>query len=182
MNFIFGGAIIVSLSVLLFTDPEAVLPAFLEGGENAFSLTLKLAVVYAVWLGVFGILEDSGLDKTFSKLLRPVNRLLFGRLPEKAEEYISLNISANALGMSGATTPMGIKSIRELEKHEGTGFAIAMFFVINATSIQIIPTSVISLRSQMGSVASSDIVLPTILATALSTVIGILLVKLFVRK
>ena len=182
MNAIFGGAVIISLSVLLFTDPEAVLPAFLSGGEQAFNLTLKLVVAYAVWLGVFGILEQSGLDKKFAKLLRPFNRLVFGTLPGRAEEYVSLNIAANALGMSGATTPMGIKSIQELEKHKGTGYAIAMFFVVNATSVQLIPTSVLALRVSMGALSPSDIILPTILATALSTVAGILLVKIFVKK
>ena len=182
MNAIFTAGVILALTVLTFIDPEAALSAFLNGGENAFSLTLKLVVVYCVWLGVFGILEASGLDKKFAKLLRPVNKLLFGTLPEKAEEYISLNISANVLGMSGVTTPMGIKSVRELEKYEGTGKVIATFFVVNATSIQLIPTSVISLRSSFGSVSPSDVVLPTVLATALSTVIGVLLVKAFVKK
>ena len=182
MNAIFIGTVIASLAVLLFTDPESVLPAFLSGGEQALSLTLKLAVVYAVWLGVFGISEKSGLDKKFAKLLRPFNRLVFGTLPEKAEEYVSLNIAANALGMSGATTPMGIKSVEELEKSEGTGYAIAAFFVVNATSVQLIPTSVLALRISMGSASPSDIILPTILATALSTVTGILLVRIFVKK
>ena len=182
MNAIFGGAVVISLSVLVFTDPEAVLPAFLGGGEQAFNLTLKLVVAYAVWLGVFGILEQSGLDKKFANILRPFNKLIFGTLPGKAEEYVSLNIAANALGMSGATTPMGIKAIEELEKFEGTGYQIAAFFVINATSVQFIPTSVLALRVSMGAITPSDIILPTILATALSTITGILLVKIFVKK
>ena len=93
-----------------------------------------------------------------------------------------MNISANMLGMSGATTPMGIKSIQELEKHENTQYQIAMFFVINATSIQILPTSVLALRTSLGSLSPSDIILPTILATAISSVVGILLVKIFLRK
>lgn len=111
-----------------------------------------------------------------------MNRLLFGELPGKANEYVSMNISANMLGMSGATTPMGIKSIQELEKHENTQYQIAMFFVINATSIQILPTSVLALRTSLGSLSPSDIILPTILATAISSVVGILLVKIFLRK
>ena len=95
---------------------------------------------------------------------------------------MSLNISANLLGMSGATTPMGIKSIHELEKHPNTNYAITMFFVINATSIQIIPSSVLALRTSMGSSSPADIIVPTILATLVSTVIGVLLVKIFVKK
>ena len=182
MNAIFGLVLITSTAILIFVNPDAALAAMLSGGEKALSLTLKMVVIYAVWLGVFELLERSGLAKKFAKLLKPANKFLFGELPEKANDFISLNISANMLGMSGATTPMGIKAIRELEKHPRTEYAITMFFVINATSVQIIPSSVLALRSSMGSASSADIILPTILATLLSTVIGILLVKIFVRK
>ena len=133
-------------------------------------------------MGVFELLERSGLSNKFARLLRPVNKFLFGKLPDKANDYMSLNISANILGMSGATTPMGIKSINELEKHPDTQYAITMFFVINATSIQLIPSSVLALRTSLGSVSPSDIILPTVLATLLSSVIGVLLVKIFVKK
>ena len=121
-------------------------------------------------------------ENKFAKLLRPANRFLFGKLPDKANDFMSMNISANILGMSGATTPMGIKSIQELEKHPNTEYAIAMFFVINATSIQLIPSSVLALRTAMNSTSPSDIILPTILSTLLSTVIGVLLVKIFIKK
>ena len=103
-------------------------------------------------------------------------------LSQGTEDYISLNISANILGMSGATTPMGIKSIQELDKHDKTDYAVAMFFVLNATSVQLIPSSILALRSSYGSASSSDIILPTILATLLSSLIGVLLVKVFIKK
>ena len=182
MNIIFGLVLTISTILLLFTNPNQVLSSMLSGGEKALDLSLKMVVVYAVWLGIFELLERSGLAKKFAKLLLPLNKFLFGELPEKANNYMSLNISANLLGMSGATTPMGIKSIQELEKYPNTNYAITMFFVINATSIQLIPTSVMALRTTMGSVNPSDIILPTILATLLSSIIGILLVKIFVRK
>ena len=135
-----------------------------------------------MWLGILNIFEKTGLSAWFARALKPANRLLFGRLPEKANDYVSLNISANMLGMSGATTPMGIKAINEMEKHKGTEYAVAMFFVINATSVQLIPSSVLALRIKFGAQTASDIILPTILATLVSSVIGILLVKLFIRK
>lgn len=182
MNVIFGLVLISSVAALIFSEPESVLAAMLSGGEKALSLSFKMVVIYAVWLGVFGLLEESGLDKKFAKLLRPFNKFLFGPLPDKANDYMSLNISANILGMSGATTPMGIKSIAELEKHSGTEYAITMFFVINATSIQMIPSSVLALRTSMGSATPSDIIIPTILATLLSSIIGVLLVKTFVKR
>ncbi|MBQ3220112.1 MAG: hypothetical protein IJB32_05960 [Clostridia bacterium] len=182
MNIIFGLVIILSTALLIFINPNAVLSSFLAGGEKALSLTMKMVVIYAVWLGVFELLEQTKLSNKFAKLLKPFNKLLFGELPEKANDFMSLNISANILGMSGATTPMGIKSIQELEKHPNTEYAITMFFVINATSIQLIPSSVMALRTSLGSASPSDIILPTVLATLLSTIIGILLVKIFVKK
>ena len=182
MNVIFGLVLIVSTALLLFTDPNAVLNSMLLGGEKALSLSLKMVVVYAVWLGVFELLEKSGLSNKIAKLLSPVNKFLFGKLPDKAGDFISMNISANMLGMSGATTPMGIKAIQELEKYPNTNYAITMFFVINATSVQIIPSSVLALRSSLGSQNPADVILPTILATLLSSVIGVLLVKIFVKK
>lgn len=182
MNAIFGIIYLISIILLIFINPDGVLSAMLSGGEKALSLTLKMTVIYAVWLGVFELLEQSGLARKLAKLIRPLNRFLFGKVPEKANDFMSINISANMLGMSGATTPFGIKSIQELEKHENTEYAIKMFFVINATSVQIIPSSVIALRAQLNSSSPASIVLPTIFATLLSTIIGVLLVKIFIKK
>ena len=182
MNIIFGIILILSTLILIIKSPETLLSSMLSGGEKALTLTLKMVVIYAVWLGVFELLERSGLAKKFAKLLKPLNRFLFGKVPEKANDFMSLNISANMLGMSGATTPMGIKSIQELEKHKNTEYAICMFFVINATSVQIIPSSILALRSSMGAVSPSDIILPTILSTLVSTIVGVLLVKIFCKR
>lgn len=182
MNVIFGLVILISSVLLLFLNPDALLSSMLSGGQKALDLTVKMVVIYAVWLGVFELLEKTGLANTFAKALKPVNKLLFGKLPDKANDYMSLNISANILGMSGATTPMGIKSVQELEKHPNTQYAITMFFVINATSIQLIPTSVMALRTSLGSISPSNIILPTALATLLSSIIGVVLVKIFAKK
>lgn len=182
MNVIFAVCFFICTALLLFIDPDGALASMLAGGEKALALTMKMTVIYAVWLGIFELAERSRLTEKFSRALRPLNRVLFGELPGKSNEYVSMNISANMLGMSGATTPMGIKSIQELEKHPDTSYQIAMFFVINATSIQILPTSVLALRTSLGSLSPSDIILPTILATTLSSVVGILLVKIFLRK
>ncbi len=182
MNAIFGIILTVTMTMMLFVSPEGVLAAFISGGEKALALAVQMTVVYAVWLGILNVFEKTGLSVKVAKALKPANKWLFGALPEKANDYVSLNISANMLGMSGATTPMGIKAINEMEKHKGTEYAIAMFFVINATSVQIIPSSVLALRIKFGATGASDIILPTILATLLSSVIGILLVKLFIKK
>lgn len=182
MNAIFGIILLLSVATLTFIAPEGVLSAFLSGGEKALSLTLKMTVVYAVWLGVLNLFEKTGLSDKCARMTKPFNRLLFGKLPDSAENYIALNVSANILGMSGATTPMGIKAIRELEKHPNTRHAIDVFFVINATSVQLIPSSVLALRVKCGAASPSDIILPTILATLISTVIGVFLINLLRKR
>lgn len=182
MNFIFTLIFILSAIILSFTTPETLLPTMLSASEKALTLTLKLAVIYAVWLGIFEIFEKTGVTNKLAKGLKPFNKLLFGKLTEKENEYISLNISANILGMSGATTPMGIKSIAELEKRKNTRYAIEMFFIINATSVQLIPTSVMALRTSLGSKNSSDIIIPTLITTLISSVVGILLAKVFLSR
>lgn len=182
MNIIFALTTTFSIIALIFINPDAVLSSMLKGGEGALELTIKLTAVYAVWLGVFKIMEMSKLDRKFARLLRPINKFLFGELPDKANDYISINLSANILGMSGATTPFGIKTITELDKHKNTDYAVSMFFVINATSVQLIPSSVLALRSSLNSTSPADIILPTVLATLLSTIVGIILVKVFIKK
>lgn len=182
MNIIFGILVSFSVLLLIFSSPDTVLSGFLSGGEKALNLSIKLLVIYAIWLGVFEILEKTKLSNKFARCLKPLNKFLFGKLPKESEDFISLNISANALGISGATTPMGIKAISSLENYPNTSYAISMFFVINATSVQIIPSSVLALRTSLGSSSPSDIILPTILATLLSSIIGVLLVKIFVKR
>lgn len=182
MNFIFGLILILSTLLLVFSNPNGVLSAMLAGGEKALTLTLKMAVVYAVWLGVFELLERAGIANKLANTLRPMNKKLYGKVNKSASDYISLNMSANILGMSGATTPMGIKAIGELEKQKNNNYAIAMFFVINATSIQLIPSSILALRTSFNSTAPASIITPTILTTLLSTVIGVLLVRIFIKK
>lgn len=182
MNAIFTVFFIISAIALVFINPDKVLSSMLSGGEKALGLSIKLTAVYAVWLGIFNIFEKTGFTAKFAKILKPFNKAVFGDLTEKENEYISLNISANALGMTGATTPMGIKAIEELEKRTGTRSKILTFFVINATSIQIIPTTVIALRTSLSSLSPSDVILPTIISTLVSTVSGILLCKMFLFK
>ena len=89
MNAIFGFILITAATMLLFVNPEGVLSAFLAGGEKALSLSLKMVVIYAVWLGVLNVFEKTGLSGKTAKALKPANRLLFGTLPEKAGDFIS---------------------------------------------------------------------------------------------
>lgn len=182
MNIIFALVLSVSTLLLIFKSPDSVMTALLSGGEKALNLSLKLLVVYAVWLGIFEILKKTGLSNKLAKLLKPVNKRLFGDISDNANDFISLNLSANMLGISGATTPLGISAVNQLEKDNASYYATAMFFVLNATSVQILPSSVIALRSSLGSASPTDIILPSLLSTLISTIVGVILVKILIKK
>lgn len=181
MNCIFFIIIFFSVSILLFKNPENVLPTLLSGGEKAISLSLKMVAVYSVWLGIFELMEQSGINEKLARILKKPIRFLFGKVTDEEEKLLSANLSANVLGMNGISTPVGIKATEKLDESRNY-YAQNMLFVLCATGLQIIPTSVISLRSQYFSVSPSDILLPAILSSLVSTVIGVILVKIFIKK
>lgn len=150
----------------------------LKGANKALTLTFTLVPVYAVWTGLYRILELSGVTNAMAKRLKhPVN-LLFGKTGDKAAEYISLNLSANLLGLGGVATPLGIKACAALEK-ESNHKAAELLLVVAATSVQVLPVSVLALMISYGSKNSSSIILPGFLSTLFSSVCGITLFKLF---
>lgn len=167
-----------SLILMTVTSPDDAFPAMIDGASGAITLAVKLCAIYAIWLSVLDIMEKIGLNKALNKLFAPISKRLFKGEDEKTREYVSLNFSANLLGMGSAATPMGIKAMERMQ--DGTDKAtdnMIFFMVINATSIQLLPATVIGLRSAAGSASASDIILPSLIATLVSTVSGAVLAK-----
>ena len=171
---------LVAAALFLFTDPDGFLPALLSGGEKAATLSLSLLAVYCVWLGFFKVMERSGLAGKLSRAVFPLAKRLFKTDDREAVYLASCNLSANFLGLPGAPTPLGVKAVEKFCAAKNH-YAANMLFVLNATSLQLLPTTVIALRLAAGSSAPADIFLPTLLATLLSTILGVLLVMLFCR-
>lgn len=173
--------VLSSLVTLLFVNPEDCINALMTAGSDAVSLTFRLLGIYAVWLGIIALVDASGLSNKIANLMDPVIDWLFGKTNSETKRYIAMNLSANMLGMGNACTPTGLKAIAGLDKQNNSvtaSMAMIMLVVINASSIQLIPTTIIGLRQQYGSTTSSDIILPTLIATIISTLLGVLLVKL----
>ena len=173
--------VLSSLVTLLFVNPEDCINALMTAGSDAVSLTIRLLGIYAVWLGIIALVDASGLSNKIANLMEPVIDWLFGRTDSETKRYIAMNLSANMLGMGNACTPTGLKAMEGLDKQNNSvtaSMAMIMLVVINASSIQLIPTTIIGLRQQYGSTTSSDIILPTLIATIISTLLGVLLVKL----
>lgn len=172
--------VLASICFLFFSAPDSIMATMVDASAGALKLSIELCAVYAVWLGILELVDASGLGNKLARLLHPIIKKLFKVDNAETEKMIALNMSANMLGLGNASTPMGINAMRALD--DGTGFAtpaMIMLIVINATSIQLLPSTVIGLRAAAGSVSPADIIFPTILATTITTGCGIALVKFF---
>lgn len=174
MNKIWFWLIATSICILLYLNPEIVLPSMLEASESTLKLCLNLCAIYSVWMGILQVMEDSGINKKLSKLLSPITKKIFGNIDETTNELLCMNISCNILGMGGAATPLGMKAMQRLDDGSGqANRAMIMLIIFASTSMQILPTTVIGLRITAGSENASNIILPTIFVAILTTVIGI---------
>ena len=181
MNILFTILFLSAAVFLLVTAPEALLPALLDGAGKGATVCVSLIATYSVWMGLMRIWEDSGVTTKVSKLVKPLAKQLFKTDDEEALRAISMNLSVNLLGISGVATPYGIKAANLLDRTENAEYSSAMLFVLNATSLQLIPTSIIAVRVAMNSANPTDIVIPTLLVTVFSTLLGVILTKLFIR-
>lgn len=181
MNAIFCFLFIACATVLAVIEPASFLSVLLDGASKSAVTCVGLISTYAVWLGLMKVWEDSGVTRAISKILKPLARKLFQTQDDETLTALSMNLSANCLGLAGVATPYGIKAAKLLDKQPNAEYASAMLFVLAATSIQLFPTSMIAVRTAMKSVAPADIVLPTMLTTAFSTLLGVLLTALIFK-
>lgn len=158
--------------------------SFISSSTEAVNLCIFMLGVIGVWNGMMEIAVKSGLMKKIAKTMYPFIHWLFSDIPprHKANEYIAANMAANILGLGWAATPAGLKAMRELQKlEEGGGRASDMmcaFLVLNISSLQLVPINMIAYRSQYGSVNPAAVVLPAICATMISTMAGIVFIKI----
>ena len=175
--------IVSSLLVLVVSMPEKALTVMMGASANGVQMCIEFLGIYAIWLGILQVLDDTRLSHKLSHLLQKPIRFIFGTTDPETEKNICLNVSSNILGLGSAATPFGIKAMQGMDKgSEIATKGMIMLVLINSTGIQVLPTTVIGLRALAGSVAPSSIILPTIISTFVPTIIGIILVKLIYRK
>jgi len=157
----------------------------IKGAETAVTLSLGLIGVMTVWLGIMRLAESSGLVRTLSGILKPVLKRLFPEVPEDhpAMGSMVMNIAANMLGLVNAATPLGLRAMRDLEslnKRPGTASnAMCTFLAINTGSVQLIPITAITILAAAGSQSPYAIVGTSLMATACSSIAGLMAVKFF---
>ena len=156
--------------------------AMFEAGKAAVEVCLYLVGIVSLWLGLTKILEDSGLIYKLSNFFGVGISLLFRNIPKGHPSItsITLNLLANLFGLGNAATPLGIRAMEDLQtlndQPETITFEMMLFIVINTSSIQLIPFTTIGLLASYGSHNPNIIVLPTLIATVVSsaTAVGIL--------
>ena len=175
--------IISSLILTCFTAPESIVSTMMTAAKTGVTMSIEFIGIYAVWMGIMQVLDDCKLSHKLSSILsRPV-RKIFGQTDKETEKNICLNIASNIIGIGSAATPYGIKAMKGLDKGSNkASMAMIMLVVINSTGIQLLPTTVIGMRAIAGSVSPSCVLWPTIVATFLPTILGILLVVMLCRK
>ena len=172
---------------------SAVSDAVLDSSVQAVELVISMAGIVAMWCGIMEIADNAGIVKLLSRWLRPVVLWLFpglrGEEGEKAAEYITINFIMNMLGTGWSATGPGLMAMEELDKinrknkpdRNTASDEMCTFLVLNISSLQLIPVNMIAYRSQYGSANPASIVAPAILATTISTVVGIIFCKIMCK-
>lgn len=188
MGGIWAGMLLVSLiAALLGGKTGALLPAAMEGAAAAVELCVKLTGSLCLFGALGKAMEQSGLMKKLGRLLRPIFRRLFPRTAadEEALGYLSANVAANVLGLGNAATPMGIAAVKRMKAISGNSTAsdeMCRLIVMNTASIQLLPTTVASLRASLGAKSPFDILPAVWISSVLSLSAGLLAAKLFARR
>ncbi len=187
LNYIWIAFFLVTFVVALFQTVVAgdlsvwssIMSASFSSAATAFEISLGLAGILSLWLGLMKIGERAGVIGFFGRLVSPLFTRLFPGVPKghPAMGSIFMNVSANMLGLDNAATPLGLKAMQELQsinkKKDTATDAMIMFLVLNASGLCFIPISIMMYRAQAGAANPTDIFLPILLATFISTLVGI---------
>ena len=185
-------AFLVALAKTMMGDLDIfslVVNSIFERAELGFKLSIGLTGIMALWLGIMRIGEKGGAIHVISKIFAPLFRKLFPEIPSSSNAHgsIIMNISANMLGLDNAATPLGLKAMNELQKHnpekEKASNAQILFLVLNTSGLTLIPTSIIALRATAMAENSiignpTDIFIPILIATYCSTLAGLIFVAI----
>ncbi len=188
MNYIFFILIAVSIIVGIFNHTLTdVVNSMLEACNTAVKISFSLIGIMAFWLGIMRIAEKCGIVQLIAKLINPITKYLFKDIKKDSPAVgdIAMSISANALGLTNAATPIGLKVMKELQednpKKEFATDSMCMFLGMNTAGFQIIPATVIAVLVGIGAKNPTEIVLPTLIVTTLAFLTAII-TALILRK
>jgi len=181
--------IIVSYIYAIFTgNAEKINNSVFESCENAVQLSITFLGTMCLWNGIMQIAKTTTLINKLTNILSPIMSFLFPDIKKESEVHkeISMNMVANILGLGNAATPLGLKAMKSLQKDNNTkdtlSDSMAMFIIINTASIQIIPTTVIAIRTSLNSTNPTSIIIPVWVATISAAIAGITTAKILKKK
>ena len=188
LNILWPLFIIISYVYAFFSgNLEKINNGIFESASSATELTLTFFGTITLWCGIMQIAKDSSLSRKLAQKLHPLIKFLFPDVDKNSEahEEISLNIIANILGLGNASTPLGLKAMETLQKQNKSkttlSNSMAMLVLINTASLQLIPTTVIAIRSSLNSTNPTKIILPVWIATLSAAITAVLVAKLFIK-
>ena len=187
LNFIWTFLVISSFVYSFFAGTtELAANALLESAKSAVEFMLTTGAVMVMWSGFMEVDKVSGLTNVISKIMSPFIRRAFKGIRKNSEEenLISTNLAANMMGLSNAATPLGMKAMRKLsEKSDGVNATdnMCMLCIINCASLQIIPSTLIAMRSSSGSASPGEITVPIWIVSSLTLVFAVILAKFMER-
>lgn len=188
LNYIFGGIIIVSVICgIISGNAEALSDGIINGAKNSINLLTTMAGMMMLWSGIMEIAARGGFTKVIGRALSPVLRKLFKNVKKdsRALNLISMNVSANLLGLGNVATPFGLSAMKELQKlnnnDKKASNDMITFVVMNTASIQLIPTMVGTLRQNYGSGSPFDILPCVWITSACALAAGLTLSKVLRR-
>lgn len=180
LNYLWGIMIVLGITVgVIRGEIGEVSKATINSSKEAVALCITMLGIMAMWTGIMQVAKKCGLVAAFTRALNPILRLLYPDIPEGhvAKEHIASNMIANILGLGWAATPMGLMAMKELRalnhNSEVASYDMCTLLIINISSLQLIPVNIIAYRSQYGSANPSEILAPAIIATLISTFVGI---------
>jgi len=186
MNYIWGGMIVFSFIAAIFSgNMQSLSDSVVNSGQDAISLVIKLTGMMCLWGGIMKIAEKSGLTRVISRFLSPLFSKLYKNVGRgsKTAEAMSMNITANLLGLGNAATPLGLEAMRRMQEENPDKTTatedMIVFVVMNSAAMRLIPTTVATLRTQFGSASPMEIMPATWLSTAMSLFAGVITAKIF---
>lgn len=182
MNYVWAILILIAIVFAIATGKGSEIgSALLNSGETSINLLLTLAGTISLWSGIMSIAESCGITKGLSALFSPILRLLFSDYKDdsKVMNAVSTNITANLIGLGNAATPAGLKAIASMYNGENKiNNSMATFIVMNTSSIQIVPTTIVALRLAKGSNAPMEIAPCIWVSSVCALLVGIVSTKI----
>ena len=189
LNYLWPIFIIISFVFAIISgNIENLNSSIFESIDSVISLSMTLVGTMCLWCGIMEVVKNTSIMSKLTKLLKPVILWLFpdAKYNKESLDNISINVVSNILGLGNAATPAGIKALESLKESSNDKLSLSdsmmMLIVLNTTSIELIPTTVIAIRQSLNSQNPASIIIPIWISTIIGTIVGILSTKFLIKR